>query len=751
MIIKRLSASFGRLSNETLKLGGGLNIIEAPNESGKSTWCAFIRTMLYGIRTSDRDKAGYLSDKTRYRPWSGVPMEGAMDLDVGGSSLTLERKSDGKLPMRDFSAVYTGTSTPYEGLYPDTAGDTLIGVSEAVFERSAFISQSGIKVGQTPELEKRIASLVTTGDETSSYIEADERLRMWLRKRRFNKSGAIPALEEKLNAINKKLSHIESALDEAASMRLEAERLKKRQTELREESAAFDRFDAQQAMRRAMEKHESVKGAYGDIYRELTKNGPAPTDSDLSAIRGEAQALGSLQTMLSIEQTHLKDAQDRCTQIKSAGKTAAFDSPDAPLAAQKAAVLEQAVKQSSFKNPRVVLVALLAVIMTLLAIFAEAIAPQLPAIRAIAAGAVIICTVILIWRGVKLSRYKKELSALLARYNVRSIEALQELYEENLKASADLMEAESEVRSCEKSVSSASAMVDTVFENLRTKLNVLSPNHDIANIHIANIQIANIENELRRIEALFLKLAGAKADIQAAESYLNTMKASEQFGSDQNPGAAAAPVRRKPEISSDLGLVTSRLEDLTNRYNMALGEIRAIGDPVILGTEKMSAESELQAQKAQYEALTLAIETLKDANNELQLRFSPLLSETAGRIIQRLTGGRYEKLTFDKALDASAKTAAETVSHSVLSLSCGTADQIYLALRLAVCGLILPKENPCPLILDDALTNFDDERAYLALDYLKELSQTRQILLFTCHKRETGYFAGSNDVNIIKL
>jgi uncharacterized protein YhaN len=76
MIIRRLTASFGRLQNETLTLDRGLNIIEAPNECGKSTWCAFIKAMLYGIRTSDRDKAGYLSDKTRYRPWSGVPMAG---------------------------------------------------------------------------------------------------------------------------------------------------------------------------------------------------------------------------------------------------------------------------------------------------------------------------------------------------------------------------------------------------------------------------------------------------------------------------------------------------------------------------------------------------------------------------------------------------------------------------------------------------------------------------------------------------
>ena len=41
-----MKGTFGTLAGEELKLGEGLNIIYAPNESGKSTWCAFLRAML---------------------------------------------------------------------------------------------------------------------------------------------------------------------------------------------------------------------------------------------------------------------------------------------------------------------------------------------------------------------------------------------------------------------------------------------------------------------------------------------------------------------------------------------------------------------------------------------------------------------------------------------------------------------------------------------------------------------------------
>ncbi|MEG1720827.1 MAG: AAA family ATPase, partial [Pseudoflavonifractor sp.] len=80
MKILSMRASFGKLQNASLELGSGLTIIEAPNEGGKSTWCAFLRAMLYGIPTGQRDKLGYIAEKNRYQPWGGGALEGAMDL-----------------------------------------------------------------------------------------------------------------------------------------------------------------------------------------------------------------------------------------------------------------------------------------------------------------------------------------------------------------------------------------------------------------------------------------------------------------------------------------------------------------------------------------------------------------------------------------------------------------------------------------------------------------------------------------------
>jgi len=68
------------------------------------------------------------------------------------------------------------------------------------------------------------------------------------------------------------------------------------------------------------------------------------------------------------------------------------------------------------------------------------------------------------------------------------------------------------------------------------------------------------------------------------------------------------------------------------------------------------------------------------------------------------------------------------------ALSEGTRDQLYLALRLAAIDIHLENHAPMPLILDDILMTFDDERAESVFEVLKKLSKKTQVLIFTHHR-----------------
>ena len=194
MRIKSMTATFGRLQNARLELGEGLNILEGPNEGGKSTWCAFLRAMLYGIPTRERDTKTAIAEKNRYQPWSGGAMEGAVELEWQGRDITLRRGPKGSTPFGAFSAVYTGTGEPVPGLTGENCGEKLLGVPRAVFERTAFVGQSGAAIAADSELEKRVAALVSSGEEEVSYSQVEGRLKEWLRRRKYNKSGLIPKL-----------------------------------------------------------------------------------------------------------------------------------------------------------------------------------------------------------------------------------------------------------------------------------------------------------------------------------------------------------------------------------------------------------------------------------------------------------------------------------------------------------------------------------------------------------------------------
>lgn len=219
--IRHMEANFGRLSHAALDLQPGLNVITAPNESGKSTWCSFIRNMLYGLSTRTR---GALADKNRYAPWDGSAMQGRMDLRGGGEDYTVLRTTRrANAPMGEFACTYYNTATPVPDITGSNLGETLLGVPREVFERSAFIGQSGLAVDQDAELERRIAALITTGEEETSFSETYDRLKKQLNRRRHNKTGQIPALELEMDDLRRSLAVLENYTARVSELQSELE------------------------------------------------------------------------------------------------------------------------------------------------------------------------------------------------------------------------------------------------------------------------------------------------------------------------------------------------------------------------------------------------------------------------------------------------------------------------------------------------------------------------------------------------
>ena len=209
MKIYSMTATFGKLEHETLTLQPGLNVIEAPNEWGKSTWCAFLVSMLYGIDTRERTTGTTLAAKERYAPWSGAPMSGRIDLDWNGRRITIERSTRGRLIFGDFRAYETETGIEIPELNAANCGQMLLGVERGVFTQAGFLKLSDLPVQQNDALRRRLNALVTTGDESGSGERLAKQLKELKNKCRYNRTGLLPQAEAEQEQLMGQLFELE--------------------------------------------------------------------------------------------------------------------------------------------------------------------------------------------------------------------------------------------------------------------------------------------------------------------------------------------------------------------------------------------------------------------------------------------------------------------------------------------------------------------------------------------------------------
>ncbi|MBD5085438.1 MAG: AAA family ATPase [Clostridiales bacterium] len=643
MRIKKMTAAFGALDNAVLEPGDGLTVITAPNEAGKSTWAGFLKAMLYGIDTRERDKTGFLADKTRYQPWSGAPMSGELQVEWQGKDITIRRFPTRTNPFGGFEAVYTASGDPVPGLTAANVGEQLTGVGKEVYLRSAFVGQGGTAIGASKELEARVAALATSGQEDVSYSAVERTLKDWRNRRRANRAnGLIPQLEEEKSNLDSTLREMEQTRRRRVEAEQELARLEEKQREIQSDLEIWARLERHDLNRRYAEAYMEWEAAQAN----LPKDKPHPVFGTMSG--EEAWAFAQEKQ----EEREAAEEENRHRESQRA----------------------ETEKQYATGRQEMLMGGILGACM-LLMVAAQLLASHWP--LAALACAVVLCGIYCFFHGRKLMRHARDEQTACQPVPVPETGDLLNQaaeYRETLAAAQQARAAEAAAR---RRVDDLAAQGGQLFDTLEMLYPpAQSKAATAAQLSAVERELARVRDDLARTEGILTHMGG-RSDIEA----------------------------RRGELDVQL---TRRLEE--------------------------------------YDALTTALEALSAANDALRQRFSPALNQKAGELFAALTGGRWPRLTL--ARDFSAQAAAEdTLPRSSLALSTGTAEQLYLAVRLAVCALTVPG---APIVLDDALTAFDDARCALALALLKEQARDRQILLFSCHGREAGW-ATAHDVPVIQL
>lgn len=734
MLIQRMSAAFGRLRNETLQLQDGLNIIEAPNETGKSTWCAFLTAMLYGINSRERDKAGFIADKNRYAPWDGGSMSGRLECHADGADLTITRTTRRQTaPMTDFQAVYTGTASPVEGLTGANCGETLLGVSREVFERSAFIRQSGLAITQDAGLERRVASLISSGDEDTSYTEAYDALKKQLNRRRFNKSGQLPALEAELAEVQQQLDSSVQLQQQLADALERSQALESDVQALSDELAQYDRWEAAQKRRQLAALTTDADTAAQRVH-SLTQQLEEDRVPDMETIGRLRGAIVNLETVRKNVEKARTDRDEAMKALLRAEKNV----NDSPFAGQTAEEARRAagaipgIRPAAWWFP-ILLCAAAAGLYWLLS------RGEAPIWVPVFMGAVsALLGIFAVLRRTHSDRNKR--AAYLKSHGAETPEALSVLSDAYVKAV--------EVRdAAQADLNAKSATADAYYDTLTTNEQAILL--EVRRFAPAAFDIPTADQVLR--QAAQRRKALSEAQTAAREAQVRLDLLVQQGIPDSGDMELSPPLRSRETVADALAQAQVQLAAARSATDRLTGQLHAMGDPDGLRAAAESLRGQIGQLQEEYDALRLAMDTLTGANTVLQNRFSPQLSRRTAEIFHELTEGRYTAAALDRSFHLTARPAGDPIDRDIQLLSAGAADQLYLSARLAICELVLPSEKSIPIILDDALTNFDDERCAAALRWLKQAAAHRQILLFTCHSREADFFAGDPEVAVQRL
>lgn len=747
MKIKSMIATFGRLDKARLEPGPGLTLIHAPNEGGKSTWAAFWRAMLYGIDTRDRDKKGYLADKNRYQPWSGAPMEGEIVLEYEGRDITIRRGPRGSTPFGAFSAVYTGTQEPVPGLTAANCGELLTGVGAEVFTRSAFLGDGNLSLTAAPELERRIAALVSSGQEDVSFSQAMERLKAWKNRRQVNRSvGEIPKLEGELEQVRDSLSRLEEAAALAARLEGEHAALARTREGLERQAEAHKAIARRKLDRRyaqAEEEYQSARKQLDNLETELSAR-PIPDREDLKRAQGELQYLKALEEEIRQGEPALKEAEEAAAKTREAAKDEHFPDLTGEEAIAKATEIGAAVQADlgkleklRFFQPK--FAALFVIIFALLGGILYLYNNNIKVLLVPLAMSCYVIVTILGFRRAKAAQ--KRIDAVLSRYGVQTPEeltALAQSYKDRCQA-AEKAAHEAEV--IQNAVTERQTKRDETKSNLLDFVHAFAPEvKDLFGCSAAVSRALGMEHEL--------SLARERA--QERRRRLDDLEA-QGAGHETGDRLPELPVPDMGPEETDRALARAaeRLEQVSAQLNQARGALQSMGDPAALSAQAEELEEKLSRKRLELDALAMAMDALTQANALLQERFSPELNRLTGQYMAQLTGNKYPAVSLTRELEGFVRDADGILPRSALYLSRGTADQLYLAVRLAVCRLCLP-EKP-PILLDDALASFDDVRLEAALELLWELSGEQQLLLFTCQKREGEVLASTPGVKKLEL
>jgi uncharacterized protein YhaN len=171
------------------------------------------------------------------------------------------------------------------------------------------------------------------------------------------------------------------------------------------------------------------------------------------------------------------------------------------------------------------------------------------------------------------------------------------------------------------------------------------------------------------------------------------------------------------------------LQDIT-RLETALGTTKGSARVAELEADLASVRAELRGLRRELVEVALAIQLLRQTLQRFREAHQPRILQRAGEFLAIATDGVY--VSIQASGDALEVRDAMGGVRGAAELSTGTAELLYLVLRLGLALELSAQHATLPLVLDDVLVNLDPERAEALARVLADVGRHQQLLVLSC-------------------
>ena len=749
--------SFGGLKDKTFEFSDGINIIEGPNEAGKSTIGAFIKFIFFGL--SSKTDGKNVSERKKYQSLSGEKVCGSLEYSAENGHYRIYREMLTAGKSGD-TVIVTDLESGEEHTFVEEPGRLLFGVDGDLYTQTAYIRQTDGNRVDGGEVIRSMDNMLSSGSEKINVDDTLEKLEKAENELVYKtrKGGKIADMTAKRNRTAEKIdeARVRTVKILAAERSLVENGVKKSELEA-ERSVYADIIRACEAKRNT-ERYAMLDDAAAGVseakerleeYKKTVNCRDYVPDNEYLTMLTDAVR----------ERDELESALKRAEDEKKALGPDKVDDDDLYIIEKAKEEGEEEGLQSFFEKCRrkMRLSRSLGVLFTVFMVLWGALSaacvfvPQISEVEIfgfsmlaagmVAAGISFIMLVLAVLFFIRTWHFAKKADRMLEAFGVTSEDDVyaairsSRLRADNQVEYVDKLETAQE--RC-RSISSDIDRRDEYITALATKWGkTVDDDHTVQSlINDTNKVLSDISVLTERLELSkekYNSIYELVKDIDREDSKRIVDSADPEKLTEESEKAAEQRI-------AEIDLSIKETDDDSRQTELELAQLEALEEDVYpLVDELVQTDRSIAELNEKYQAILRAETAVSDATTLIKSNISPVLSAQAGEYMRKATDNKYSSIIVSPKLSFRFGVSDGT---SVISprdtdyMSEGTIDAAYLSLRLALIGYIYKKELP-PLVLDEAFSRLDDRRLASMFRIISEYtSKGAQAIIFTSLKRD---------------